>query len=69
MPCTANITFRFTLVTGQATLNEIVYRLKLLRDPLMLKIAEQILVSYDALINERLANTDVYPSNARKGLG
>lgn len=69
MPCTVNITFRFTLVTGQITLNEIVFRLKLLRDPLMLKIAEQILISDDALINERLANTDVYPSNARKGLG
>ena len=64
-----HITLRFTLATGQVTLNEIVYRLKELRDPLMLKILEQVLRSYDDLISERLSHTEIYPSKARKGLG
>ena len=38
-----HITLRFNLATGKANLNEIVYELKELRDPLMLKILEQIL--------------------------
>ena len=38
-----HITLRFNLATGKANLNEIVYELKELRDPLMLQILEQIL--------------------------
>jgi len=34
------ITLRFNLATGKVGLNEIVYKLKELRDPLMLKILE-----------------------------
>ena len=64
-----HITLRFNLANGKVGLNEIVYRLKELRDPLMLKILEQVLVSYDDLISERLSRTDIYPSKARKGLG
>ena len=62
-----HIIVRFDLATGKVGLNEIVYELKKLRDPLMLKILEQVLQSYDDLICERLAN--VYPTKARKGLG
>jgi hypothetical protein len=62
-----HITLQFDLATGKATLNEIVYRLKQLRDPLMVKILEQILIGYDDLICDRLTGT--YPSNERKGLG
>jgi hypothetical protein len=64
-----HITFRFNLATGKVGLNEIIYKLKGLRDPLMLKILEQVLMSYDDLISERLSHTDIYPSKARKGLG
>jgi hypothetical protein len=64
-----HITLRFNLATGKVGLNEIVYKLKELRDPLMLKILEQVLMSYDDLISERLSRTDIYPSKARKGLG
>ncbi len=64
-----HITLRLDLATGKVGLNEIVYKLKELRDPLMLKILEQVLMSYDDLISERLSNTDLYPSKARKGLG
>ena len=64
-----HITLRFKLATGKANLNEIVYELKELRDPLMLKILEQILRGYDDLISERLSQTKIYPSKARKGLG
>jgi len=64
-----HITLRFNLAIGKVGLNEIVYRLKELRDPLMLKILEQVLMSYDELISERLSRTDLYPSKARKGLG
>ena len=63
------ITLRFNLATGKANLNEIVYKLKELRDPLMLQILEQILSGYDDLISERLSQTKIYPSKARKGLG
>ncbi len=38
-----HITLRFNLATGKVNLNEIVYELKELRDPLMLKILEQLL--------------------------
>jgi hypothetical protein len=64
-----HITLRFNLATGKANLNEIVYELKELRDPLMLKILEQTLRGYDDLISERLSQTKIYPSKARKGLG
>ena len=64
-----HITLRFNLANGKVGLNEIVYRLKELRDPLMLKILEQVLMGYDELISERLSRTDIYPSKARKGLG
>ncbi|MBS3917553.1 MAG: hypothetical protein KG012_01565, partial [Deltaproteobacteria bacterium] len=57
-----HITLRFTLATGEVNLNEIVYRLKELRDPLVLKILEQVLMSYDDLISERLRHTEIYPS-------
>jgi len=64
-----HITLRFNLATGKVGLNEIVYKLKELQDPLMLKILEEILRGYDDLISERLSRTDIYPSKARKGLG
>lgn len=64
-----HITLRFDLASGEVGLNEIVYKLKELQDPLMLKILEEILRGYDDLISERLSRTDKYPSKARKGLG
>jgi hypothetical protein len=64
-----HITLRFNLAIGNVTLNEIVYRLKELRDPLMLRILDRILRGYDDLICERLSQTKIYPSKARKGLG
>jgi len=64
-----HITFRFNIAIGKVSLNEIVYRLKELRDSLMLRILEQILIGYDDLISERLSQTKIYPSKARKGLG
>ena len=64
-----HITLRFNLATGKVGLNEIVYELKELRDHLMLRILERILMSFDDLISQRLSRTKVYPSRARKGLG
>lgn len=64
-----NITLQFDLAIGSVNLNEIVYQLKEIQNPLMLKILESILMSYDELICERLSNTKLYPSKARKGLG
>ena len=49
-----HITVRFNLAIGKVNLNEIVYRLKELRDPLMLRVLEEILGYYDDLISERL---------------
>jgi len=63
------IALRYELAIGEVSLDEIVFRLKELRDSLMLRILERILVSYDDLICERLGRTDLYPSKARKGLG
>ena len=63
------ITLQYDLTTGKVNLNEIVYRLKELRDPLVLRILEEILKGYDDLISERLSQTKIYPSKARKGLG
>ena len=62
-----HIVLRFRLATGKVTLNEIVYRLQELRDPLMVRILETILVGYDDLVCERLSES--YPSESRKGLG
>jgi len=66
-----HITLCFQLATGKVNLNEIVYRLQQLRDPLMLRILEHILRSYDDFISERLSHHGgVFPpSKARKGLG
>lgn len=64
-----NITLQFDLAIGSVNLNEIVYQLKEIQNPLLLKILESILMSYDELICERLSNTKLYPSKARKGLG
>ena len=59
-----HITLRFSLATGKVGLNEIVYKLKKFRDPLMLKILERILSGYDDLISERLSRTDIYSGKA-----
>lgn len=64
-----HITLRFNMAIGKVNLNEIVYRLKELQNPLMLKILDGILRGYDDLISERLSQTTIYPSKARKGLG
>lgn len=66
-----HITLEFHLATGKVSLNEIVYHLQELKNPLMLRILEQILRSYDDLISERLNHHGgVFPpSKARKGLG
>jgi hypothetical protein len=63
------ITLRFNLATGKAGLNESVYKLKQLRDPLMLKILEQTLIGCDDIISERLSRTKIYRSKASKNLG
>ncbi|MBE0461765.1 MAG: hypothetical protein IBX60_09065 [Candidatus Aminicenantes bacterium] len=60
---------RYTLAIGDVNLNEIVYRLKEIRDSVMLMILKRILERYDDLIAERLSRTDIYPSEARRGLG
>jgi len=64
-----HITLRFDLAIGKVNLNEIVYRLNELQNPLMLEILKTILMGYDDIISERLSRTDIYPSKARKGLG
>jgi hypothetical protein len=64
-----HIVLRLNLAIGKVNLNEIVYRLKELQNPLMLRILEQVLRGYDDLIMERLSRTGLYPSKARKGLG
>jgi hypothetical protein len=64
-----SITCDFDLAIGKVNLNEIVYKLKELKDSLMLRILEQILMSYDDLIMDRLTQTQIYPSKMRKGLG
>ena len=48
------ITLQYGLAIGKVNLNEIVYKLKEVRCPLMLRILEEILKSYDDLILERL---------------
>jgi hypothetical protein len=66
-----HITLCFELATGKTNLNEIVYRLQQIQNPLMLGMLKQILISYDDLISDRLAHHGgVFPpSKARKGLG
>jgi len=63
-----HITLSFQLATGKVTLNEM---LQELREPLMLRIMEHILRSYDDLISERLSHHGgvMTPSKGRKGLG
>ena len=50
-----HITLWFHLATGKVNLNEIVFRLQELKNPLMLHVLEKILRSYDDLIAERLS--------------
>jgi hypothetical protein len=65
-----HITLRYHLAIGKVTLNEVVYQLQEIRDPLMLEILTQILRNYDDLISERLISVQSNaPSKARKGLG
>jgi len=65
-----HITLRYQLAIGKVNLNEIVYQLQQLQNPLMLEILKQILQSYDDLISERLSTVQSNPpSKARKGLG
>ena len=65
-----HITLQFHLATGKVNLNEIVYHLQELKNPLMLLILEKTLRSYDDLISERLSTVQSNPpSKARKGLG
>jgi len=64
-----HITLLLNLAIGKVGLNEIVYRLKELRDPLMVRILEQIFMGYGNLISERLSQTKMYASKARKALG
>ncbi len=66
-----HITLSFELVPGKVNLNEIVYRLQELQNPLMLGILKQILTSYDDLISDRLSHHHgvIPPSKMRKGLG
>ena len=63
------ISLQFDLAIGKVNLNEIVYRLKELRDPLMLSVLEGVLKSCDDLISKRLSQTKIYTSKFRKGLG
>jgi hypothetical protein len=63
------ITLRFKLAIGDVNLNEIVWRLKEIRDPLMLQVLERVLTNYDDLLCERLSQTKIYPSKDRRGLG
>lgn len=66
-----DITLSFDLATGKVSLNEIVYQLEKLKNPLMLAILSNILTSYDDLIAQRLSPQPgvMTPSKARKGLG
>ena len=64
-----HITLRYNLAIGNVTFNEIAYRLKELRDAVMLGVLKEVLQTHDDLIAQRLSRTDLYPSKARKGLG
>lgn len=69
MKRTITITLEYDRAIGKVNLNEIVYRLKDLQNPLMLEVLTEILKNYDDLIVERLSNTKIYPSEAREGFG
>ena len=60
---------RFKLVIVKVSINEIVCKLKKIRDPLIIKILGKILKGYDDLIPERLNQTKIYSSKSKKGLG
>jgi len=66
-----HITLCYHFATGKVNLNEIVYRLQELKNPLMLSILEKILLNYDDMIAERLSHHGgvIPPSKRRKGLG
>lgn len=66
-----HITLEFELATGKVNLNEIVYRLAILKNPLMLKILGTILTNYDDDIAQRLSPQIgvMAPSKMRVGLG
>jgi hypothetical protein len=64
-----HITLRFNLAIGKISLDKIVSTMKELQNPLMLRILKQILMGYDNVISQRLSQTKLYPSKARKGLG
>ena len=61
-----HITLLLNLAIGKVGLNEIVYRLKELRDPLMVRILEQIFMGYDNLISERLSQTKMLPAKRER---
>jgi hypothetical protein len=64
-----DISLQFDLATGKVNLNEIVFRIKELKDQIMLALLKNILMFYDDLINERLRETKIYPKKMIKGLG
>ena len=64
-----SITCDFNLAIGKVNLNEIVYKLKDIRDSLMLGMLKQILMSYDDLIMDRLTRTKIYPNKIEEGTG
>ena len=66
-----HITLWFHFATGKVNLNEIVYRLQELQNPLMRLVLEKILCRYDDLVAERLSHQAgvMTPSKRRKGLG
>ena len=63
-----HITLWFDLSIGEVCLNEIVYELNECKDTILLRALEKILMGYDDLICNRLSNTKIYRSPARKGL-
>jgi len=63
------ISLQFDLLTGEANLNEIVYRLKEINNSLLLGVLEKILTSYDTVITDRLSISHKHTSQSRKGLG
>ena len=54
-----HITLQYDLAIGDVNLNEIIYRLKELKNLLMLQITKKIITDYDDLIVERLSRTDI----------
>ncbi len=63
------ITLNYRLTRGKVNLNEIVYRLKELRDPLMLKLLTEILKNYDDLIVEHLKTSKAYSDKVTEVFG